>query len=189
LAIVPVAEAGPYVAPPGAPPVASPTPTTPALGSTFTPPPSIPSTVATPVSTIWEIDICRFGQGAWVANDPAVIQDGIGRDLLNFRLCLNFVPSSGANVYVVFGANPWGFAPEVSAQVARAPFTTGGSSYLTIDIPQPQPTGTWGYEVVLTSAAGTVVDVLDPVLVAGTTLSPTVHHHLHGHPHHHHPHH
>lgn len=183
LAYAPVAQAGPYVAPPGAPPVAAPVPATPAIGSQFVPPPFVASTVPTPVTTIWEIGICRFGPGAWVADDPAVIQNGIGRDVLRFRLCLNFVPSSGGSVYVVFGANPWGFPPEVSVPVGQAPFALGGSSYIPIDIPEPPPLGTWAFLVVLTTPGGTVLDVLDPVLVTGTTLAPTVHHHRQGQPH------
>src|SRR5262245_44803860 len=90
-----IAQAGPYVAPGGAPPVSSPLPeqamqslmpcfANPAscIGTPFIPPPVVNASVPTPVSSLWEMDICRFGQGQWVVNDPAVIQDLIGVDLL-----------------------------------------------------------------------------------------------------------
>jgi hypothetical protein len=168
------AEAGPFTVPTGAPPLANPLPpVVPAIGSTFTPPPLVPEQICVPVCTLWEVGVGRLGPGNWVPDDPVVIQDSPFRDQLHFRVPLNNVPPPGAlppwSLFISFGANPWGFAAPFAFQMTSlSPFFT------TPAIPEPFAIGTWAYTLVLTNSAGVVIDALDPVLVTGSTLAPTV---------------
>jgi len=169
------AEAGPFTIPGGAPPLVAPLPPTnsSAIGSLYVPPPSGPVGVCAPVCTQWEIDVAHLGSGVWVANDPVVIQDSPFPDVLHFRLPLNSVPPIGAVppwfLYIEFGANPWGSPGPIAFQLSSfAAFLT------TRPIPEPFPIGTWAYSVILTDSAGIVLDVLDPVLITGSTLPATV---------------
>jgi hypothetical protein len=155
----------PLVLPPPPPP--------PAIGSTFAPTTlGVPNAVPAPIASLHVVDIGRLGLGLWFASDPRYIFDGIGGDYIQFRLSLNFVPAIGQGnwrLYLVFGANPWGYPPPLFIRMGPAdPF------YTTVELNFPSvPTGSYAYHVVLTDAAGTVIDVLDPHLVFGAGSGPT----------------
>jgi len=168
------AEAGPFTIPVGAPPLVAPGPATTAaaIGSLYSPPPLAAGGICAPVCTLWEVGVGHLGPGVWAADDPVVIQDTPFRDVLHFRIPLNNVPPLGPVsawfLYVEFGANPWGPAPVAFRLSSISPFFT------TQPIPEPFPIATWAYSLVLTDASGIVLDVLDPLLITGSTLPPTV---------------
>lgn len=162
-------------------------PPVPAVGSTFDPAaagitvlgdgaPMIPA-------TLHVVDLCRFGTpfviggpkgpgvfngetGGWAINSPRFIQDTPLHDQVQFRLCLNFNPPTGAfqswSVWLVFGANPWGIAGPIAFRLGAADLFG-----LTPGIPAPFPAGVFQFNVILTGSGNEVLDTVDPSLVLG----------------------
>jgi hypothetical protein len=172
------ATAGTVIAPGGAPPVAFPLPPpAPAIGSKFVPPTRIIPGQPIPVSSVHEIESCRFGIGNWLLQpNPVFVQDslgggagGIGNDHLHWRQCVNFVQPPGRGfytIYYIFGANPWGVAPPAALVDSQLTGSFGGSVYSPM-LPEPMPVKTYSYLVVLTDSEGKVRDVIDPLLIVG----------------------
>jgi hypothetical protein len=164
-------QAGPNPLPSGAPPLTQPLPPAAAIGSIFDPATNpnlgitvLSGTVAVPVTTLWEVDLGRFGQGAWSAASTVIIQDSPFTDKLHFRIPLNFSasPITGAwDLWVVFGGSPWG--ANVAYELNNLnPFLTS------LAVPEPFALASYSYELVLTDSSHTVVDVLDPTLITGS---------------------
>jgi hypothetical protein len=199
-----LAQPGPYLAPGGAPATALPLPPgPPSIGTTFTPAAAgiaqILEAGVDAITTLHVIDICRFstplappfnlapgtftgtGGGGWIIDDPRFIQQGIGINQIQFRLCLNFDPGLGAGLlsnpspfpwtlWIVMGANPFGLTPPIAMKLGAIDCCAPDPFFNTPAIPTPFSPATYGYSLILTSGATalpTVIDVVDPIIVTG----------------------
>jgi hypothetical protein len=136
----------------------------------------------------WEIGIIHPSALDWISlgsaslfvnNDPAIINDAPGVDVLGFSIGDPFTPREGI-VWAVFGANPFALppfgAPEPTV-IIPIPFGTIQGQLFGSLITLPiifTPDAGYAYNLILTDLDGVVLDVLDPVLVLSSTLTPTV---------------